>query len=287
MRVRPVRILYAEDDEDDRRLVEDALKESQLPNELRFVEDGEELVECLNGRGKNAGAPRPDLIFLDLWMPKKDGHEALAEIKATPSLRQIPVIVLTTSRAEEDVFRSYDLGASSFIRKTTTFESLVELMRALGRYWFEVVDLPRAPGAGVPAPEATERNERPKATKGEHTTLTATRSLLSDACAGKPDLREIERLVLGVPPRVLLRALEVAHGRVPEVSRGALAFFATQIRPIPADMQATPRHLLELAWSALNSLSPEAKEVVVGAIIEVAAEIALGSDHSCSEERGE
>jgi two-component system, response regulator len=148
IRVRPVRVLCAEDDPDDRALVRDALTASRLPSELRFVKDGEELMDYLKikgGLGDPVLAPRPDIIFLDLWMPRKDGREALKEIKTNPSLRQIPVVVLTTSRAEEDVFRSYDLGASSFVRKTATFEALVEVMKAVGKYWFEIVDLPKAP----------------------------------------------------------------------------------------------------------------------------------------------
>ena len=150
VRVRPVRVLCAEDDQDDRTLIGDALRASGAAMELRFVKDGEELLEYLRGRGGPddlALAPRPDIIFLDLSMPKKDGRQALREIKASPALRQIPVIVLTNSKAEEDVFRSYDLGASSFLRKSLTFDSLVEVMKAVGSYWFQVVDLPNAPRA--------------------------------------------------------------------------------------------------------------------------------------------
>ncbi|HEX7183155.1 MAG TPA: response regulator [Thermoanaerobaculia bacterium] len=144
-------ILLAEDDPDDRMLVQDAVAEGRLVNDLRCVEDGEELLDYLHQRGKYAGesaAPRPGLILLDLNMPKKDGREALREIKADPSLRQIPVVVLTTSKAEEDVFRSYDLGANSFVTKPVTFQSLVELMKTLGRYWLEIVELP-GQGAGI------------------------------------------------------------------------------------------------------------------------------------------
>lgn len=142
MERRSITILLAEDDPDDRMLVEDAVVEGRLVNELRTVEDGEELMDYLHQRGKHAGAPRPGLILLDLNMPKKDGREALREIKADPSLRQIPVVVLTTSKAEEDVFRSYDLGANSFVTKPVTFQSLVELMKTLNRYWLEIVELP-------------------------------------------------------------------------------------------------------------------------------------------------
>lgn len=138
----PIMILMADDDADDRILTKEALEESRVLNELRFVEDGEELMDYLKKRGKYTDAPRPGLILLDLNMPRKDGREALKEIKADPDLRRIPVVVMTTSKAEEDIFRSYDLGASSFITKPVTFDRLVELMKALGRYWVEFVELP-------------------------------------------------------------------------------------------------------------------------------------------------
>jgi len=142
----PIVILLADDDEEDRMLACDALVESRLTNETYCVTDGEDLMDYLRREGKYAPpaeAPRPGLILLDLNMPKKDGREALREIKSDPSLRQIPVIVLTTSKADEDILRSYDSGASSFISKPVTFEGLVEVMKGLGRYWFEIVDLPR------------------------------------------------------------------------------------------------------------------------------------------------
>ena len=135
----------ADDDADDRMLTRDALAESRVLNELRFVEDGEELMEYLHRRGKYsnpADSPKPGLILLDLNMPKKDGREALKEIKSDANLRRIPIVVMTTSKAEEDVFRSYDFGASSFITKPVTFDRLVELMKALGEYWVEFVELP-------------------------------------------------------------------------------------------------------------------------------------------------
>ena len=142
---RSITILLADDDADDRMMAADALEESRLANDLKFVEDGEELMDYLRHRGKFAGsneAPRPGLILLDLNMPRKDGREALKEIKADPELRSIPVIVLTTSKAEEDIYRTYDLGVNSFITKPVNFESLVAVMRALGKYWFEIVELP-------------------------------------------------------------------------------------------------------------------------------------------------
>ena len=142
----PITILMAEDDPDDRMLTREALLESRLANELRFVEDGEELMEYLRHTGRYAdpvGAPRPGIILLDLNMPRKDGREALAEIKADLDLRRIPVIVLTTSKLDEDILRSYDLGANSYITKPVTFDSLVSVVRTLGQYWFEIVELPR------------------------------------------------------------------------------------------------------------------------------------------------
>lgn len=139
-----ITILVADDDADDRMLAGDALKESRLANDLRFVEDGEELLDYLHARGKYQGqdVPRPGLILLDLNMPKKDGREVLKEIKSDVALRSIPVIVLTTSKAEADVFRSYDLGVNSYIAKPVTFDGLVDVMKTLGRYWFEIVELP-------------------------------------------------------------------------------------------------------------------------------------------------
>lgn len=144
---KPITILYADDDPEDRMLVQDAWEESRLRNALHFVEDGEELMDYLNRRGKFehlAGQPLPGLILLDLNMPRKDGREALREIKADPALRKIPVVVLTTSKAEEDILRAYDLGVSSFIVKPVTFQSLVEVTVALRRWWFEIVELPAA-----------------------------------------------------------------------------------------------------------------------------------------------
>jgi CheY-like chemotaxis protein len=144
--IKPITILLADDDPDDRMLAADALKESRLANDLRFVENGEELLDYLYRRGKFAGddvcCPRPGLILLDLNMPRKDGREALREIKADANLRSIPIVVLTTSKAEEDIYRTYDLGVNSFITKPVTFEGLVRVMQVLGRYWFEIVELP-------------------------------------------------------------------------------------------------------------------------------------------------
>jgi len=140
-----ISILMAEDDEDDRQMAKEALQESRLANHLRFVFDGEELMDYLYHRGRYAdpaSSPRPGLILLDLNMPRKDGREALREIKSDPELRRIPVVVLTTSDAEEDIIRSYDLGVNSFIKKPVTFSGMVEIMKALGNYWFQIVELP-------------------------------------------------------------------------------------------------------------------------------------------------
>jgi CheY-like chemotaxis protein len=140
-----ITILYADDDAEDRMLVKEAWAENRLANDLHFVEDGEELMDYLRRRGSYthlSDQPLPGMILLDLNMPRKDGREALQEIKADPKLRSIPVVVLTTSKAEEDILRAYDLGVNSFILKPVTFQSLVDLTLTLSKYWFEVVELP-------------------------------------------------------------------------------------------------------------------------------------------------
>ena len=142
---KPITILMADDDADDRYLAQEAFRESCLDNELSFVQDGQDLMDYLHRQGRYAApasAPRPGLILLDLNMPRKDGREALQEIKADPGLHTIPIVVLTTSKAEEDILRTYDLGAAGFITKPVTFEGLVEVVKALGKYWFEIVELP-------------------------------------------------------------------------------------------------------------------------------------------------
>jgi len=142
---KPLTILMADDDGDDRMLTREAMEESRVLNRLYFVEDGVELTAYLNGEDKYSDReryPMPGLILLDLNMPKKDGREALKEIKSDPKLRRIPVVILTTSKAEEDMLRGYDLGAASYITKPVTFSALVELMRTLGKYWVEFVELP-------------------------------------------------------------------------------------------------------------------------------------------------
>ena len=140
-----ITILMADDDEDDRLMTKEAFQEARLANELRFVEDGEELLDYLYHRDKfsdPASSPRPGLILLDLNMPRKDGREALKEIKDDPDLRQIPIVVLTTSKAEEDIYRSYDLGVNSFITKPVSFEGMVFVITTLAQYWFQIVRLP-------------------------------------------------------------------------------------------------------------------------------------------------
>jgi two-component system, response regulator len=142
---KPITILMADDDADDRQLTQEAFAEARLTNDLRFVPDGKELMDYLKRRGKYkdpARSPRPAILLLDLNMPKKDGREALNEIKADPALRQIRVIILTTSKAEEDVQRAYDVSAASFITKPVNFDALVDAIKALGKYWLEIVELP-------------------------------------------------------------------------------------------------------------------------------------------------
>jgi CheY-like chemotaxis protein len=142
---RCITLLVADDDADDRLMIKEALEENRLANDLHFVEDGEDLMDYLLKKGKyeNSSVPRPGLILLDLNMPKKDGREALRDIKSDPRLKDIPVVVLTTSKAEEDIFRTYNLGVNSFVTKPVTFSSLVDILKELGKYWFEIVELPR------------------------------------------------------------------------------------------------------------------------------------------------
>ena len=142
----PTCILLADDDPDDRMLTERALKASRLANQIEMVEDGEELMQYLRREGEYSDpnvSPRPGIILLDLNMPRKDGREALREIKSDPSLRRIPVIVLTTSEAEQDILRSYDLGVNAFVTKPVTFDGLAKAIQKLGEFWFQIVKLPR------------------------------------------------------------------------------------------------------------------------------------------------
>jgi CheY-like chemotaxis protein len=141
---KPITILMADDDADDRLLTKEAFEASRLANELRFVEDGVELLDYLYHRGKFADpatSPRPSILLLDLNMPKKDGREVLADIRKDPQFTHIRIIILTTSKAEEDILRTYDLGATSYITKPVTFDSMVDVVKTLGRYWLEIVEL--------------------------------------------------------------------------------------------------------------------------------------------------
>ena len=142
---RPITILMADDDADDRQMTKEAFEESHLDDDLRFVEDGVELLDYLKRRGEysnSSSAPRPGLILLDLNMPKMDERKALREIKADPRLKCIRVVILTTSKAEEDILRIYDLSAASYITKPVTFAALIEVVRTLVKYWLEIVQLP-------------------------------------------------------------------------------------------------------------------------------------------------
>lgn len=141
-----ITLLMCDDDKDDCMLTRDALEESRLLNTLNFVHDGEQLLDYLHQRNEFTDvrqSPKPDLILLDLNMPKKDGREALQEIRATAQFKHIPVVILTTSQAEEDILKSYRLGASAFITKPVTFDGLVKVLKSIGHFWFEIVELPR------------------------------------------------------------------------------------------------------------------------------------------------
>ncbi|MBC7951528.1 MAG: response regulator [Rhodospirillaceae bacterium] len=139
-------ILMADDDPADVLLTQKALEECRLKNEFRHVSDGQEMLDYLRRQGRYtdpASSPRPGLILLDLNMPGMDGRAALTALKADADLRRIPVVILSTSKADEDVARSYDLGANSFVSKPVTFDGLVEVVRTLDTYWFQLVALPR------------------------------------------------------------------------------------------------------------------------------------------------
>ncbi len=144
--INPLSILMVDDDDDDCLMTKEALKEVRINSDIAFVKDCEELIDYLQHQGKYSepdSSPRPNLILLDLNMPKKRGCEVLKEIKSNPELQSIPIIVLTTSKSEEDVLRAYDLGANSFITKPASFEMLVDVMKTLTKYWFDIVKLPQ------------------------------------------------------------------------------------------------------------------------------------------------
>lgn len=145
---KPITILMAEDDKDDQMLVRESFEECRLLNKLHFVEDGQQLLDYLKGRppyDDRQKAPFPDIVLLDLNMPRKDGREALREIKQDPEINHLPVIVLTTSQAEEDILHTYKFGVAGFITKPVTFNGLVDVVKALANYWFQIVKLPDKP----------------------------------------------------------------------------------------------------------------------------------------------
>ena len=137
-----VEILLVEDNEGDVRLTREALNEGRIRNRLSVVNDGEQALAFLRRTGAHADAPRPDLILLDLNLPRLDGREVLAEIKADPDLKQIPVVVLTSSRAEQDLLRAYDLHANCFISKPVAFEEFIDVVRSIEDFWLTIVVLP-------------------------------------------------------------------------------------------------------------------------------------------------
>ncbi|HLX23592.1 MAG TPA: response regulator [Usitatibacter sp.] len=138
----PVEILLVEDNPGDHRLTKEALHEGKVYNNLHWVQDGVEALEFLQRRGKHANAPRPDIILLDLNLPKKDGRQVLSEIKQDQALRAIPVVILTTSAAEEDVLRSYDLHANCYVTKPVDLEKFIVVVQSIDRFWLSVVTLP-------------------------------------------------------------------------------------------------------------------------------------------------
>ena len=142
---RPITLLLADDDEEDLLLTKEALEQSRLGNDLRFVYDGEELMDYLLRRGRYADpadSPAPGLILLDLNMPRKDGREALTEIKANPDIRRIPVVVLTTSRAEQDILETYDLHANCYIVKPVGLDEFITIVRSVEDFWLSIVRMP-------------------------------------------------------------------------------------------------------------------------------------------------
>lgn len=139
---RPVQILLVEDNPGDVRLTTEGLREGKIHNHLSVVADGVEAMAFLRHEGQHAGSPRPDLILLDLNLPRKDGREVLAEIKADDDLRRIPVVVLTTSSAEQDIMASYDLSANCYVTKPVDFAAFVDVVRSIEDFWFTIVRLP-------------------------------------------------------------------------------------------------------------------------------------------------
>jgi len=141
-RTKPIEILLVEDNPADARLTMEALKDGKVKNNLAMVPDGVEAMAYLRNQGKYAGAVRPDLILLDLNLPKKDGREVLAEVKSDPALRSIPVVVMTVSKAEEDIIKSYDLHANCYVNKPVDFEQFMRVVRTIEDFWLTIVKLP-------------------------------------------------------------------------------------------------------------------------------------------------
>ncbi|MDA0578609.1 MAG: response regulator [Verrucomicrobia bacterium] len=141
-RSRPVRILLVEDNPGDVQLTREALRENKIANELHVAKDGEEALRFLHRQPPHATAPRPDLILLDLNLPRKDGREVLADIKADPGLRRIPVVILTTSKAESDILRSYDLHVNCYVTKPLNLDRFLEVIHAIESFWLSIVELP-------------------------------------------------------------------------------------------------------------------------------------------------
>ncbi len=139
---RPIEILLVEDNPGDARLTQEAMRAAKLSNNLHIVEDGVEAMEFLRRQGRFGDAPRPDLILLDLNLPRMDGREVLAEVKSDPDLRRIPVVVLTTSRAEEDVIRAYDLHANCYVTKPVDLAQFMKIVAQIDEFWVKVVTLP-------------------------------------------------------------------------------------------------------------------------------------------------
>lgn len=141
---KPIDILLVEDNPGDARLAQEAMKESKLRNTLYTVSDGVEAMEYLYQRGKYAGAPRPELIILDLNLPKKDGREVLAEVKEHKDLRTIPVVILTMSKAEEDIIKAYNLHANCYITKPLDLDKFIEVVKSIEDFWLTIVRLPKS-----------------------------------------------------------------------------------------------------------------------------------------------
>jgi CheY-like chemotaxis protein len=140
----PVEVLLVEDNPGDVRLTREALKEGKVRNNLSVVGDGVEALAFLHREGNYSSAPRPDIILLDLNLPRKDGRQVLAEVKADPELRRIPVVVLTTSKAEEDILKTYELHANCFITKPVDFEHFIKVVQSIESFWLTIVQLPGA-----------------------------------------------------------------------------------------------------------------------------------------------